>query len=215
MQELKEKIERFEHMTAADPDNDMAHFSLGSAYLQAGRAAEAAKSFEQCIKLNPDMSKAYQLAGDAMIKAGWADKAVNTLNTGYEVAASKGDQMPRQAIAELLESLGRTPPQLSNEVEAQAARAASGEMFVCQRTGRPGSKLEDPPIRGPVGEWIQNNIAAETWRDWIGQGTKVINELRLDFSREEDQQTYDQYMYEFLGIDKDLLKELKGAEVAS
>ena len=50
-------------------------------------------------------------------------------------------------------------------------------------------------------EWIRDNISAETWHEWIGQGTKVINELRLDFSREEDQAVYDQHMYEFLGID--------------
>ena len=65
-------------------------------------------------------------------------------------------------------------------------------------------------MRGPIGQWIYENIAAETWHDWIGQGTKVINELRLDFSREEDQDTYEQHMCEYLGIDGDLLRELRG-----
>ena len=62
-------------------------------------------------------------------------------------------------------------------------------------------------MRGPLGEWIQQHIAAETWSDWIGQGTKVINELRLDFSREEDQAVFDQHMHEFLGIDDEVLAE--------
>ena len=61
---LDERIARFENMATADPANDMAHFSLGSNYLQADRAAEAAKSLLRCIELNPDMSKAFQLAGD-------------------------------------------------------------------------------------------------------------------------------------------------------
>ncbi len=113
MTNLDERIAQFEHMAGADPDNEMAHFSLGSAYLQAGRAAEAARSLERCIELNPEMSKAYQLAGEAMIKAGWADRAVEVLNRGYEVAASKGDMKPRDAIVELLDNLGRKPPQLS------------------------------------------------------------------------------------------------------
>lgn len=203
--EVSERIARFENMAAADPTNEMAHFSLGSAYQQAGRHAEAAQSFEKCLELNPEMSKAYQLAGEAMIKAGWADKAVAILNEGYEVAARKGDHMPKQAIAELLESIGRETPKLDDDVEQQASRG----QFICQRTGRPGTQLDDPPIRGPIGQWIQENISAETWREWIGQGTKVINELRLDFSREQDQQTYDMYMYEFLGIDEELLKELR------
>ena len=54
-------------------------------------------------------------------------------------------------------------------------------------------------------------MAQETWEDWIKQGTKVINELRLDFSRDEDQETYDRYMYEFLGLDDDKLAEIREA----
>lgn len=210
--ELNERIARFENMTAADPTNEMAHFSLGSAYQQADRHAEAATSFERCLELNPEMSKAYQLAGQSMIEAGWADRAVEILNRGYEVAARKGDQMPRQAMADLLESIGRTPPKLDDDVEEQAATTGK---FICQRTGRPGTQLTDPPLRGPIGRWIQENIAAETWQEWIAQGTKVINELKLDFSREEDQDTYDTYMYEYLGIDEVLLKELRDKAAAS
>ena len=41
--------------------------------------------------------------------------------------------------------------------------------------------------------------------DWIGQGTKVINELRLDFSREEDQKSYEDNMIEFLSIPADVV----------
>jgi Fe-S cluster biosynthesis and repair protein YggX len=208
MNALEERITQFENMAAADPENDMAHFSLGNAYLQAGRAAEAATSFERCLALNQDMSKAYQLAGEAMIQAGWTDKAVEMLSKGYEVAASKGDLMPRDAMAELLRSIGREPPKLSQEAEATAERLRESGAFICSRTGRPGTKLSKPPFRGPVGEWIMENIAAETWNDWIGQGTKVINELRLDFSREEDQEVYDQHMREFLGIDDELYAEL-------
>jgi len=63
-----------------------------------------------------------KLAGEAMIQAGWTDKAVSMLNKGYEVAASKGDLMPRDAIAELLKSIGREPPKLSQDAEEVAER---------------------------------------------------------------------------------------------
>lgn len=205
MTDLDERIAQFENMAQADPDNDMAHFSLGGAYLQAGRAAEAARSLLRCIDLNPEMSKAYELAGSALIEAGWTDQAVETLEKGYVIAASKGERLPQKAMATLLEGIGRSTPELSPEVESQAQALAASGAFVCRRTGRPGTKLEAPPFRGPVGAWIQENISAETWRDWIGQGTKVINELRLDFSREEDQAVYDQHMRDFLGIDAELL----------
>ena len=53
-----------------------------------------------------------------------------------------------------------------------------------------------------------DNISQETWRQWIGQGTKVINELRLDFTRDRDQEIYDQQMREYLGIDEEAMKEI-------
>ncbi len=206
---LVARIAQFEKMASADPDNDMAHFSLGNAYLQAGRAAEAARSMERCVELNPDMSKAFQLGGKAMIDAGWADRAVAFLERGFVVAASKGDRMPQLAIAELLRSIGREPPKLAKEVDEAAERLRASGAFVCRRTGRPGTQLDKPPFRGRVGQWIHENISAETWKDWIGQGTKVINELRLDFSRDRDQELYDSHMREFLGIDAEVMKEIE------
>ena len=106
--------------------------------------------------------------------------------------------------------MGRELPALSAETEARAREVSEGGAFICKRTGRSGTQLPDPPMRGPLGQWIFENISAETWSEWIGQGTKVINELRLDFSRERDQEVYEQHMCEFLGIDPKLLAELTG-----
>ena len=205
-----DRIAQFEKMAREDPTNDMAHFSLGNAYLQLGRAAEAAKALENCIAVNPHMSKAYQLAGQAMIEAGWADKAVAVLNKGYEVAAGKGDRMPQQAIGDLLKSIGREPPTIATPSKtADQTKAGGGGGFVCRRSGQSGTKMTSPPFRGPLGAWIQENISAETWRTWIGQGTKVINELRLDLSREQDQEAYDMHMREFLGIDDEVMAQIQ------
>ena len=47
MTDLEQRIAQFENMAQADPDNEMAHFSLGNAYLQArprGRGRRAACS---------------------------------------------------------------------------------------------------------------------------------------------------------------------------
>ena len=208
-----DRIAQFEKMAAADPTNEMAHFSLGNAYLQTQRFAEASKSLQRCLELVPDMSKAWQLCGQAEIGAGWTDRAVVTLTKGYEIAASKGDRMPQQAMAELLRSIGREPPKVVSPSEEETAeRLRSSGTFVCTRTGRPGTQLETAPMRGPVGEWIQKNISAETWKNWIGQGTKVINELRLDFSRDKDQEVYDQHMHEYLGIDAPTLDKIRAGE---
>src|SRR4051812_17371718 len=89
-----------------------------------------------------------------------------------------------------------------------ASGTGGGASFVCRRSGRPGTKMGRPPFKGPVGEWIAANIAKETFEEWIRQGTKVINEMRLDLSREQDEETYDTHMREYLGIDEELYAKL-------
>src|SRR5262245_14965785 len=175
--DINQRIAQFETMVRpeADPNNDMAWFSLGQAYAQAGRHADAARALERCVELNPTMSKAYQLAAKAHIDQGEKAKAVDLLKRGYAVAAEHGNRMPMMAMGDMLKSLGEKPP----EVARKDADLASGT-FVCKRTGRPGHQLPRPPFKGPVGQWIHENIAKETFEDWIRQGTKVINELRLD-----------------------------------
>ncbi len=206
-----DRIAQFEKMAAADPSNEMAHFSLGNAYLQTGRFEEAARSLEKCIELNPEMSKAFQLGGEALIKAGANDKAIPVLERGIKCAAAKGDRMPQQAMVKLLESIGRHAPVLEEEAQTAELLRESGA-FVCRRTGRPGTQLASAPFRGPLGVWIYENISAETWKQWIGQGTKVINELRLDFTRDRDQELYDQHMREHLGIDDEIMKSIGAAQ---
>lgn len=204
-----ERIAQFEKMASADPTNEMAHFSLGNALLQAGRHAEAARSLQRVIELSPGMSKAYQLCGQAQIGAGWVDQAVVTLERGFMLAAERGDRMVEQAIAKALESIGREPPRIERAARPVAAGDGS---FICRRTGQPGTRLPGAPFKGPVGAWIGENISAETWRNWIGQGTKVINEMRLDFSRDKDQETYDQHMREYLGIDDEVMASIAAAK---
>ncbi len=189
-------------MVHADPTNDMAHFSLAGAYGLAGRHVESAESYRRCIQLNPLMSKAYQLAGQAYVAAGRASEAGEILSEGYKVAAGRGDRMPMQAMGELLTKLGRTVPEVRSAAKAAPSPAGAGD-FVCQRTGRPGTKMPRPPFKGPVGQWIFDHISRETFEDWIRQGTKVINELRLDLSRESDEKVYDQHMREYLGLDEE------------
>lgn len=205
--DIAQRIAQFENMCREDPDNDMAHFSLGGAYNQAGRFDEAARSYLRCLELNPAMSKAYQLAGAALMACGRTDEAATTLKKGYVEASDRGDLMPRNAIAELLEQLGEEVPR----VRARTPQEVHGEgAFICTRTGRPGTKMARPPFRGPVGAWIHEHITKETFDAWIAQGTKVINELRLDLSRDEDADVYDRHMLEYLGIDDALLAEIKG-----
>jgi Fe-S cluster biosynthesis and repair protein YggX len=222
MSDLDKRIAQFQNMAQADPDNEMAHFSLGKALSDAGRHAEAAACFVRCTELAPSMSKAYQLAAECYVKAGDKDLAAQLATRGFVIAADRGDLMPKNAMGDLLKSLGKpvpVPPPRAGAGGAAGDISLLGKgpvkkydgpippgAFVCQRTGRPGTKMSRPPFKGPVGQWIYENISKETFDAWIAQGTKVINELRLDLSREADSETYDQHMREFLGIDEAMIK---------
>lgn len=207
--DINQRIAQFETMVrpGADPDNDMAWFSLGGAYAQAGRHADAAKAYTKCYELNPAMSKAYQLAGKALLDSGEREAGISTLKAGYASAATRGDRMPMKAMGDLLEALGERLPEVAGAAAANTPTTPGGT-FVCKRSGKPGTQMTRAPFKGPLGEWIRANISKETFDGWVRQGTKVINEMRLDLSRDEDAATYDRQMREYLGIDDAMLAEI-------
>ena len=152
------------------------------------------------------MSKAYQLTGAALIATDQAERAADVLLRGYIVAAERGDLMPKNAMGDMLDQLGVEKP----VVEKKATGPTPDGSFIDRRTGKPGTQMPRPPFKGAIGEWIHANISKESFDEWIGQGTKVINELRLDLSRDADGETYDAHMREFLGIDDAMYEELTG-----
>ncbi|MEX0885066.1 MAG: Fe(2+)-trafficking protein [Phycisphaeraceae bacterium] len=203
MATLEERIAQWEKMAREVPD-DMAFFSLGSAYREAERLDDADRAFARAIEMNPQMSRAYQLRGQVLIKLGREAEAGPLLTEGYHIAAQRGDVMPKRAIGSLLEKLGLEVPEVEElEVAAGAGEAGGENMVVDRRTGQPQQRLDDPPMRGPVGRFIYDHFGQQTWRAWIAQGTKVINELRLDFSNPQHQEVYDQHMLEWLGVSQE------------
>jgi Fe-S cluster biosynthesis and repair protein YggX len=197
---LEQRIAQWQRMTSEDPANAMGWFSLGNACKDAERDTEAARALRKAIELDPSLSRAYQVLGQVLIRAGENDAAADVLTRGYTVAAERGDVMPQRAMESLLNKIDRPVPQVTAPKSAQPAVPTSGEQITDRRTGQVGSRLAEPPMRGPVGRFIADHYSAETWQEWIHMGTKVINELRLDFSRVDHQKLYDQHMMEWLGF---------------
>jgi tetratricopeptide (TPR) repeat protein len=54
----EETISLYRQGLAICPDDDVAHYELGRALADAGRADEAAKSFEAALRINPDFADA-------------------------------------------------------------------------------------------------------------------------------------------------------------
>ncbi len=196
MSNLDERIAQWEKMAREAPDA-MAFFSLGNAYREAGRNEDAAQAYRDALQHDPGMSRAYQLLGQTLVLLAEHEEAGKVLTKGYTVAAERGDVMPQRAIGSLLQKVGLPVPEV-----AQAAPQVeiTGEQILDRRTGKPGNKLPDPPMRGPLGQFIYANFSQQTWNEWIRQGTKVINELRLDFSNDQHQKLYEMHMLEWLGV---------------
>ena len=198
MADLNTRIEQFRKMASDDPDNELGHFSLGRALLDAGQFADAASSFERAIQINPNLSKAYQLLATALLNDGKKDAAVVRLTEGVKVAAARGDVMPKNQMMQTLKELGAPVPEVQG-TEAKQVAVGEGEVK-CARCGRIGRKLPKPPFSNAFGQEIYQKICADCWREAIGQGTKVINELRLPMNDPQAHKVWDQHIREFLNL---------------
>lgn len=191
------RIEHYRKMAEADPTNELAHFTLGRAYLDAGHADEAIGPFQRVIELKPDMSPAYERLAVALLAANQKEQAIAQLTKGIEVAHARGDIMPRNTMLRMLKDLGAPVPQLA---QAQQQQVAGEGEIACHRCGKVGPKLKGPPFRNAQGQKIFDNICAPCWREWVAMGTKVINELRLELADPQAQKIYDSHMMEFLNL---------------
>jgi Fe-S cluster biosynthesis and repair protein YggX len=195
--DLNERIENFRKMVEGSPNDELGHFSLGKLLMEAGRVEEAAGEFDKVIELNPNQGRAYQMSAAALLQLGQKAKAIEKLTAGVQVAHARGDMMPKNEMLRMLEELGAPAPELK---KAEPERpVAAGEVF-CSRCGRIGPKLAKPPFPNEVGKKIFDNVCQPCWREWVGQGTKVINEMRLPLADPQAQKIYDQHMVEFLNL---------------
>src|SRR5688572_28506687 len=189
-------IERFRKMASDDPGNVLGHFSLAKALADAGQTDEAVQSVRLVIELDPNISRAYQLLATSLLKLNQRDEAIAQLTRGVNVAHERGDMMPKNDMVRQLQELGAPVPQLAQK---QEVKVGEGQVF-CQRCKQVNPRLPAPPFSNAQGKMIYDNTCAACWREWIGMGTKVINELRLPLSDPQAQKIFDQHMMEFLNL---------------
>jgi Fe-S cluster biosynthesis and repair protein YggX len=194
----QERITRFQAMTEADPTNELAFFSLGRAFVDGGEPAQAIPPLQRVLALNSGFSKAYSLLGTAQKDAGDTAGAIDTLTRGYRIAHDKGDLMPRNDMAMMLKEMGAPVPEI--KVEDLTPEDASAGRIKCSRCGRVAPKMPNRPFSGELGDQIHATVCGPCFKEWIAQGTKVINELRLNLTEKPAQDVYDQHMKEFLNI---------------
>lgn len=192
------RIEQFRKMAEADPENELGHFSLGKACLDAGMTGAAIQSFQRALELNPNIAKVYQLLATALLKENRKPEAIERLTRGVEVAASRGDLMPQKEMSRMLTELGAPVPAAGGA--APAPQPVGEGQVACKRCGRVARKQARQPFSNDQGKLIYDNICADCWNEWIRMGTKVINELRLPLADPRAQKVFDQHMREFLNL---------------
>jgi Fe-S cluster biosynthesis and repair protein YggX len=196
--ESNSRIEQFRKMATDDPGNALGHFSLGRELLNAGHYEDAVRSMARVVEIDPNISRAYQHMATALLKLGRRDEAIERLTAGAGVAHSRGDMMPKSEMIKTLRELGAPVPEELSGAQ-KAVEVGEGQVH-CKRCGRVAARLPRPPMRNAFGQEIYDNTCADCWREAIGFGTKVINELRLPMTDPQASKMWDQHIREFLNL---------------
>jgi Fe-S cluster biosynthesis and repair protein YggX len=200
----EERLSVFKNMAEADPENELAHFSLGKAYTETKQWDHAEKSLRRTLELSPGHSQAQRLLGEALIQLGKKDAAVVLLEEAIVAAHEKGEWKPRNEMQALLESIDVEPPRPGGAAESASPAPTAGPVgegeISCQRCKRVGPQLDEAPFPTPIGQEVYEKICVPCWREWIAVSIKVINEYRLNLMLPEAQATYDSHLHEFLGV---------------
>lgn len=60
----------------------------------------------------------------------------------------------------------------------------------CIKLGREAEGLEKPPLKGPLGQKVFENVSKQAWTQWLEHSKMLINEFRLDLTSEKGQQIW-------------------------
>lgn len=100
------RIEPLKNVLAMDPNDEVAWFGLGKAYMEDGHFDEAAKALRQCVTVKPTYSAAYYALAQSLQRLGRIDECRAACDTGIDVSTKNGDAM----VTKNLEMLKGTLP---------------------------------------------------------------------------------------------------------
>jgi predicted Zn-dependent protease len=100
------RIEPLKKVLAIDPNDEVAWFGLGKAYLEDENYDEAITALENCVRVKPTYSAAYYALAQALQKRGQVDQCRQVCDRGIEVSTKNGDAMVTKNLQLLKQSLG-------------------------------------------------------------------------------------------------------------
>lgn len=87
---MSDRIQVFEQMLAADPDNTMVMFGLAKEYEKQGRYEDVIRMLEEYLAKADDEGNAYGTLAQAYEKTGDREKAIETYRKGIDVSMAHG-----------------------------------------------------------------------------------------------------------------------------
>ena len=87
---MQDRIEVFEQMLAADPENTMVMFGLAKEYEKLEKHADVIRILEPYIAKADDEGNAYGVLANAYERSGSREKAIETYKKGIEVSMAHG-----------------------------------------------------------------------------------------------------------------------------
>lgn len=100
--ELTRKVEMFKQVLDIDPDDTLANFGLGQAYLSKGLFVESKQRLETVLKNDSKYSVAYLNLAKALLALNELSEAKEVLLKGVAIAAKNGDLMPANEMQSIL-----------------------------------------------------------------------------------------------------------------
>lgn len=104
-QEAQGRIAMFEEVLEIDPDDPVATFGIGKAYVQLNRYEDAVPHLQHATEVQKDYSAAYLDLGKCYEFLDRPERAVETYQAGITIASRKGDLMPMREMERRLKSL--------------------------------------------------------------------------------------------------------------
>jgi len=104
-EQIQERIHRYLKVIELDPKDVLGYFSLGTAYLDAKRPAEARKAFESAIAVDPGHSPSYFSLGVTLESLQEAARAAEIYRKGVQIADARGDMIPLKKMQARLKAL--------------------------------------------------------------------------------------------------------------
>lgn len=74
---------------------------------------------------------------------------------------------------------------------------------VCARCEQERERLEQPPMGGPIGHKVQENVCRDCWQEWRDTSAQLINHYGLVLGDPAHRQQLSTAMREFLNLDED------------